>query len=408
MHIAIVGAGPAGLLAAEVLAAAGHRVSVFDQRRSPARKFMLAGRGGLNITHSEPLDAFLDRYGPERQHLEPAIRSFSPEDLRAWCAGLGHETFVGTSKRVFPAEFRAVPLLRSWLRRLHALGVTLHTQHRWTGWGSDQALSFTSPEGPVEVHCDAAVLALGGASWPRVGSDGSWQSVLRARGIDVRPLQSANCGVDVAWSPVMIKRFAGEPLKNAAVSVRPSTGEGPGLAEPIAVRGDPIITSRGLEGGPIYAHSRLIRERLAVGLSDMAIDLFPDLDLGALEQRMRSKRGERDSTAKWLRRCGVSPAGASLMREAHGSELPRDAAAAAKLAKAVPITVTGMAAIERAISSAGGVAWEEVDETFQLRSLPNVYTVGEMLDWEAPTGGYLLQACFSTAHAAATAIHAGT
>lgn len=391
-------------MAAEVLAAEGHRVAVYDQRRSPARKFVLAGRGGLNITHSESLDGFLDRYGPERTHLEASLRSFTPDDLRAWCAGLGHETFIGTSGRVFPEQFRAVPLLRSWLRRLRALGVTLHTQHAWTGWDSDEHMTFTTLTGPIAVPYDAAVLALGGASWPKVGSDGSWQQTLTGQGVNVEQLRSANSGVQVAWSNVMTERFAGEPIKNSAVIVTPSSSDGADAAEPFVVRGDPIVTRSGLEGGPIYAHSRRIREHLATGAVQISIDLFPDLDFDALEERLSSKRRNRDTTAKWLKRCGVSSVGASLMREATGNTLPRDAAEIAALAKAVPVTVNAMAGIERAISSAGGVAWDEVDTNFQLRQIPNVYAVGEMLDWEAPTGGYLLQACFSTARTAAMSL----
>lgn len=376
-------------MAAEVAASAGHVVSVYDQHRSPARKFVLAGRGGLNITHSEPFDDFLDRYGPERQHVEPAIRGFSPDDLRSWCEELGHPTFVGSSGRVFPEEFRAVPLLRSWLRRLEELGVTFRPQHSWLGWDGD-ALQFVAPDGPLAVDADRTVLALGGASWPRVGSDGSWTAILADRGVEVEALRSANCGVNVEWSRVMVDKFAGEPLKNVSVVV---DGE--------AVRGDPIVTTTGLEGGPIYAHSRRIRERLDAGANIIEIDLMPDRDFDSLEQLLSSKQKKGDSTAKWFRNCGISKVASSLMREATGNDLPKDAAEVAELAKAVPITITAMAGINRAISSAGGVAWSEVDEGLQLNKLPNVHVVGEMLNWEAPTGGYLLQACFSTAHHAA-------
>ena len=232
-------------MAAEVAAVGGHTVAVYDQHRSPARKFVLAGRGGLNITHSEPIDDLLDRYGPERSHLEAAIRAFSPDDLRAWCAELGHETFIGSSGRVFPAEFRAVPLLRSWLRRLELLGVSFVPQHRWTGWNETGKLTFGAPNGEVVVEAERTILALGGASWPRVGSDGSWAQLLIDRGVDVSPLRPANCGVSVEWSDVMIERFAGEPVKNAAV-----------IVDGVVVRGDPVVTRTGLEGGPIYAHSR--------------------------------------------------------------------------------------------------------------------------------------------------------
>lgn len=373
-------------MAAEVLAAAGHQVEVYDQRRSPARKFVLAGRGGLNITHSEPLEDFLDRYGPQRTNLEAAISSFTPDELRDWCDELGHETFVGTSGRVFPKEFRAVPLLRSWLGRLGSLGVQLHGDHRWTGWNSDGQLTFESSTGATAVDVDRTILALGGASWPRVGSDGSWQALLLDKGISVEPLRAANSGVHINWSDVMADRFAGEPLKNVAVVV---DGE--------AVRGDPVVTRTGLEGGPIYAHSRRIRERLDAGLSAIEIDLVPDRTFDSIEGRLSSKWRSGDSTAKWLRNSGIAPVAASLMREATGNNLPKDPAEVAELAKAVPLNITAMADIDRAISSAGGVAWSEVDESFELTKMPNTFVVGEMLDWEAPTGGYLLQACFSTA-----------
>ncbi len=397
MKIVVVGAGPAGLMAADVLARKGHEVAVYDQRRSPARKFVLAGRGGLNITHTEPLETFLDRYGPERPHLESSIRAFTPDDLRTWCAELGHESFSGSSGRVFPAEFRAVPLLRSWLRRLDQLGVQFHLGHRWQGWAGSQQFRFAG-NFPVVVPFDAAVLALGGASWPRVSSDGSWRNDLAEHSIEVAPLRAANCGACVEWSTVMVERFAGEPIKNTAVLV-----EDPGTGESLAVRGDPIVSETGLEGGPIYAHSRSLRRQLDTGSAALAIDLFPDIGFDDLEERLSSRR-KGESAARWLRRCGFSPVGAALLREVTGNDLPKDAAQIAELAKSVPIHVTGLSGLDRAISSAGGVAWTEVDESFQLRKAPTVYAVGEMLDWEAPTGGYLLQACFSTAVHAAKAI----
>ena len=428
MNVVVVGAGPAGLMAAEVLATAGLSVSVYDQRRSPARKFVLAGRGGLNITHSEPLELFLDRYGSDRQFLEPAIRAFSPNDLRAWSTVLGEETFVGSSGRVFPASFRAVPLLRSWLRRLDSLGVELHLGRTWDGWESENSFRFTAPAVTKQgvrtvdvVPFDAAVLALGGASWPSVSSDGSWQSILRERQIHVEPLRPANSGVAVSWSPVMIERFAGMPVKNAAVLVREvddtgdvgeisgsESGSRSTATETHIVRGDPVITASGIEGGPIYAQSRLIRNNLAAGHARIALDLFPDLTEAALFERLRSRResGSRgESSARWLRRCGFSPVAAGLLREVTQNTLPTEPAEIAALAKEVPIRVDAMSSIDRAISTAGGVAWSEVDESFQLHRAPNVYAVGEMLDWEAPTGGYLLQACFSTAHHAASAVH---
>lgn len=396
MDVVVVGAGPAGLMSAEVCASAGHRVTIYDQRRSPARKFVLAGRGGLNITHSEPLDALLGRYGPERRHLEPAIRAFPPEDLRNWCAGLGHETFVGSSGRVFPKQMRAVPLLRSWLGHLDSLGVKLRLGARWMGWRGDDRFAFDIAGEETEVSFDAAFLALGGASWPRVSSDGSWQQAVGERGIEVVALAPANSGVTIAWSKVMVDRFAGMPLKNTAVHVRDAKTN-----EVHVRRGDPIVTTKGMEGGPIYGVSRLIRENLAAGEPRICIDLFPDLPLDTLATRLES-RSPKESTSRWLRRHGFSPVAASLLREATDNELPAKPADLAALAKRVPILITGMSSLDRAISTAGGVAWNQVDDRYQLRAAPNVYAVGEMLDWEAPTGGYLLQACLSTAYFAAT------
>jgi len=390
VEVVVVGAGPAGLAAAEVAAQAGHSVSVFDQRRSPARKFVLAGRGGLNLTHSEPIGQFLERYGTERVHLETAIETFGPDDLRAWCAGLGHETFVGSSGRVFPKEFRAVGLLRSWLGRLDELGVQFHFGHRWVDW-RDSSLGFATADRSVDVPFDQAVLALGGASWPRVGGDGSWVELFEARSIVVTPLAAANFGVAVRWTDHMADRFAGSPLKNVAVSIGARS-----------VRGDVVVTTTGFEGGPIYANARGVREALAASAASadsvvmLDVDLFPDLMAEALAERLASKRRPKDSISTWLGRSGFSKVAASLLREVTANALPTDPADLAKLAKAVPVPVHAVAAIDRAISTAGGVAWSEVDEHFALRAHPNVSVVGEMLDWEAPTGGYLLQACFST------------
>lgn len=383
-------------MAAEVLASAGHRVSVFDQRRSPARKFVLAGRGGLNITHSEPIDLLLDRYGPERVHLEPMLRSFGPDALRSWCAELGEETFIGTSGRVFPESFRAVPLLRAWLRRLDGLGVTFELGQRWLGWdeASDgRTMVFVDDGGSTRsVDFDVAVLALGGASWPRVGADGSWVDLLTERGVDVVPLQPANCGVRFGWSQVILERFAGAPVKNAAV-----------IVDGVTVRGDPIVSSGGLEGGAVYAHSRRLRELFdETGEAQLVVDLLPDLEVGDLVRRLVERRRKKRSISTWLSRCGVSAVGIALMREVTMNALPSDPDELAGLIKAVTLSIDGLAPIDRAISSAGGVSWSSLDDDLQLRASPGTYVVGEMLDWEAPTGGYLLQAVFSTAHHAAT------
>jgi uncharacterized flavoprotein (TIGR03862 family) len=378
-------------MAAEVLAREGLAVSVYEHKASVGRKFLLAGRGGLNITHSEPTDDLLRRYGAGRAHLEPAVNRFGQDDLRAWCAELGEPTHVGSSGRVFPASFRATPLLRAWLRRLDSLGVAFNVRHRWEGW-SDGASRFTDPDGAtIDVTADVTVMALGGASWPRVGSDGSWVTTFEARGISVQPLVAANGGVWIDWTDPFVDRFAGEPLKNVSVSV-----------DDVPVRGDVMVTDDGLEGGPIYAHSSALRRCFAdVGSAMISVDLWPDRDATSLVGRLSKRRRPKDSLTSWLRRSGFPPVATSLMREATGNDLPTDPTAMAALAKAVPIEVVAMMPIERAISTAGGVSFDEVDDRFMLRKVPGCFVAGEMLDWEAPTGGYLLQACFSTAVAAA-------
>lgn len=381
-------------MAAEVLAAAGHDVTVYDQRRSPARKLVLAGRGGLNITHSEPLEVFLDRYGPQREYLEPAIQAFPPDALREWCSELDQPTFVGTSGRVFPQAFRAVPLLRRWLHRLESLNVEFRLQHRWDGWnGSDLVFMSLAEDRSLVARADHTVLALGGSSWPTVGGDGSWVGHVEGIGVDVAPLAPANCGLLIDWSTVMRDRFAGHPVKN--VSVR---------AGAAMSRGDVIITSTGVEGGPIYAISRAVREQLGGSTATVTLDLWPDLEVGALTARLNERRRRKDSASTWLRKAGFSPAGVSLLRESTGNDIPSDAIDVAALSKDLPFTVRSMQGIDRAISSAGGIRWPELDEHFRLRARPNVSVIGEMLDWEAPTGGYLLQAVLSTARWAARAI----
>jgi uncharacterized flavoprotein (TIGR03862 family) len=383
---AVIGGGPGGLMAAQVLAAAGLRVTVYERMRSPGRKLLLAGRGGLNLTHSEPLEQLLDRYGVARARLEPAIRGFTPDDLRAWAAELGEDTFVGSSGRVFPTTFRATPLLRAWLARLAALGVDLRTGEQWLGWDGD-ALRFRSGL----VTADVTVLALGGASWPRVGADGAWVGSLTSAGVEVAPLRPANCGFDVAWTPVFLARFAGTPLKNIRVAHGAESS-----------RGDTTITTAGIEGGAVYPLSAALRDRIeAAGSARLSIDLLPDVTAEALASRLARGRA-RDSTAAALRRIpGLQSVGVGLLREATGNDLPTDAGSLARLAKAVPVTLTGVQPLARAISTAGGIALDEVDDTFMLRRRPGTFVAGEMLDWEAPTGGYLLQATFSTAVAAA-------
>jgi len=372
-------------MAAECLARAGLPVDVYDRMPSVGRKLQLAGRGGLNLTHSEPLNRFLQRYGPAQAALASAIEAFSPSDLRAWCAGLGQDTFVGTSGRVFPVSFKATPLLRAWLGRLASLGARFHTWHRWTGWDDAGRLRFATPGGEVLVRPAATLLALGGASWPRLGSDGGWVALLRGRGVVVNPLRPANCGFLHPWSAVFQARFAGEPLKRIAATFAGET-----------VRGEAVLTKDGIEGGVIYALSRPLRDAIdAEGSATLLLDLRPDLDTGTLARRLG---GHGQSLANALRKGGLSPAAAGLVREVSG---PGTLVARVK---ALPLRLVGTRPIDRAISSAGGIALAELDDGFMLRRLPGVYAVGEMLDWEAPTGGYLLQAAFSTGQAAAEAL----
>lgn len=388
-HALIVGAGPAGLAAADLLAEAGWRVTIHERMPNPARKFLLAGRGGLNLTHSEPIEAFLNRYGAARSHLEPAIRAFTPADLRAWCEGLGIETFVGSSGRVFPKQMKASPLLRAWLARLSALGVILIPRSRWTGWDND-ALTFDTPGGPRTETPAATLFALGGASWPRLGSDGSWQAAFAARGAAITPLRPANSGVSAAWSEIFASKFQGEPLKPAAFR----------FGERI-VRGEAIVTRTGLEGGAIYALGSVLREAIAAtGEAILDIDLAPDQSHDALATRLAS--GRKDSTATRLRKAGLSPLAASLLREdIAGPALPADGPSLAQRIKRTRIRLTGTAPIDRAISTAGGVSWDSLNPDYSLKADPRTFLAGEMLDWEAPTGGYLLQACFATGRAAA-------
>ncbi len=409
----VVGAGPAGLMAATRLAAAGWRVTVFDRMATPARKLLIAGNGGLNLTHSEPLDRLLDRYGGARDALAEAVHGFPPGALRDWCHALGQPTFVGSSGRVFPAAFKAAPLLRAWLRELGEAGVVLRGQHRWVGWGVEGALAFDTPEGAVAwPRADATVLALGGASWPRLGSDGAWTAILAAAGIEVAPLRPSNCGVAVAWSERFRARFEGEPLKRLALR----HGEA-------AARGEAVVTAAGLEGGPVYALSGGLRD--AVGRDGEAVlhvDLRPDLDEPALAGRLAAPRRAQSLSTFLRKQAALAPVAIALLHEGElheaglherGSSVQRAAAGglaalgpaglAARI-KSLPLRVVGVASIERAISSAGGVALHEVDADFMLRRRPGTFVAGEMLDWEAPTGGYLLQASFSTGHAAAEGV----
>ncbi|MGJ4894419.1 NAD(P)/FAD-dependent oxidoreductase [Bradyrhizobium oligotrophicum] len=393
-QVAVIGAGPAGLMAAEVLAEGGAAVTVYDAMPSVARKFLMAGRGGLNLTHSEELPAFLSRYRDAAAWLEPAIRAFPPQRLRDWCEALGEPTFVGSSGRVFPTAMKASPLLRAWLRRLVTQGVRFELRHRWTGWDGKGKLTFETPAGPRVVAADATMLALGGASWPRLGSDGGWASLLAAKGVAIAPLRPANCGFTVAWSDIFRGRFEGQPLKGIALSFADRS-----------VRGEAIVTRDGIEGGAVYALSAELREAIALeGAAILDVALRPDLATADLVKRPSAPRGKQSFSNVLRKALQLSPVAIGLLQEAAKAQglslsslLPDRLAA---LINAVPIKLTGTAGLARAISSAGGIARDELDADFMLKRLPGVFAAGEMLDWEAPTGGYLLQASFATGVAA--------
>jgi uncharacterized flavoprotein (TIGR03862 family) len=393
-NAAIIGAGPAGLMAAEVLAHGGADVTVYDAMPSAGRKFLMAGRGGLNLTHSEPLPRFLARYREAAPHLQVAIDAFPPNALRAWSDALGQEPFVGSSGRIFPKAFKSSPLLRAWLRRLNSQGVKLVLRHRWSGWDENGHLVFQTPNGPHVIEAAATVLALGGASWPRLGSDGAWVETLAAKEVKISRLRSANSGFTVAWSDIFRDRFEGQPLKGVALTSGQNT-----------VRGEAVITRSGIEGGAIYALSADLREAIdSSGRATLHIALRADLEVSDLIAKLSAPKGKQ-SLSNFLRKAvGLSPVAIGLLQEAakaSGVSLstmpPADLAG---LINAVPIELTGTAPIARAISTAGGISFDELDADYMICKLPGVFAAGEMLDWEAPTGGYLLQASFATGAAA--------
>jgi uncharacterized flavoprotein (TIGR03862 family) len=393
-HVAVIGAGPAGLMAAEVIARGGARVTVYDAMPSVGRKFLMAGRGGLNLTHSEALPQFLARYREATPHLRPAIEAFSPDRLRDWSAALGQPTFIGTSGRVFPKAMKTSPLLRAWLRRLDSTGVQLALRHRWSGWDNQGRLMFETAEGPRIVEADATVLALGGASWPQLGSDGMWVDILAAKGVTMSPLRPANCRFTVAWSDIFRTRFEGQPLKAMALSFGAQT-----------VRGEAVVTRNGLEGGAIYALSADLREAIAAsGEATLRIDLRPDVETTSLVARLSVPRGKQSFSNHLRKAARLSPVASGLLQEAAIASAVKltslSPTALAELIKAVPVRLIGVAPIARAISTAGGIAFDALDADFMIRRLPGVFAAGEMLDWEAPTGGYLLQASFATGAAA--------
>lgn len=388
----VIGAGPAGLMAAERLLAAGAAVDIYDRMPSVGRKFLMAGRGGLNLTHAEELARFVPRYGAAAATLQPFIEAFAPGALRAWADGLGQETFAGSSGRVFPKPLKASPLLRAWLARLAETGLTIHTRHRWTGWDEAGGLTFENPRRPpVTVVPDVTVLALGGASWPRLGSDGAWAQTLGAAGALLTPFAAANAGVIIKWSEIFRSRFEGAPIKRLIVTCNGQTETG-----------EAVVTRTGLEGGAIYGLSAIIREQLATsGEAHILVDVRPSFSHAELAAKLAAPRNKQ-STSNFMRKAaGMAPVAIALTREGAGGPLPSAAGELARLIKAIPLRVTAMGGLDRAISTAGGVRFDALDEHLMLRSRPGVFVAGEMLDWEAPTGGYLLQATFATAVAAA-------
>lgn len=389
--VAIIGGGPAGLMAAEIISAAGHRVDVYDAMPSVGRKFLLAGVGGMNITHSEPLGAFLSRYGERESNVATWLVDFSPTQLREWIHGLGIDTFVGSSGRVFPTDMKAAPLLRAWLQRLRAHGVRLHVRHRWLGWDADGALCLATPEGEKRIRPDATVLALGGASWQRLGSDGAWVPLLAARGVAVAPLQPANCGFDVNWTPHLREKFAGQPLKSVVL----------GLTDHHGVhhqkQGEFVVSATGVEGSLIYAFSARLRDAIATqGSATFTLDLLPARSVDWVRAELAHPRGSRSMASHLQSRLNLTGVKVGLLHECVSKADFADPTKFANAIKALPITVTAPRPIDEAISTAGGVRLEAMDDGLMLNGHPGVFAAGEMLDWEAPTGGYLLTACFAS------------
>ncbi|MDC7677687.1 TIGR03862 family flavoprotein [Asticcacaulis machinosus] len=380
--VAIIGAGPAGLMAAEILSTAGHHPHLYDRMPSVARKFLMAGRGGLNLTHSEPFERFVARYGKRSPQLRPALEAFTPKDLRDWADGLGAQTFVGSSGRVFPKAMKASPLLRAWLKRLEAQGVILHTRHDWRGFDGE-TLVFDQQGETVRIQPDYTILALGGASWPKLGGDGGWADTLRAKGVEIAPFQPSNAGFTTVWSDHFRDKFSGEPLKNIALSFAGRE-----------VKGELMLTRTGVEGGAIYALSSALRDAITRhGQADLTIDLRPDLNAGQVISKL-GRASPKDSQSNRLRKSlNLSPAAIALVQETKAADI-----------KAVPLRLTGAQGLDRAISSAGGISFTSLTPDYELKALPRTYAVGEMLDWEAPTGGYLLQATFATSVMAARSI----
>lgn len=385
LQIAIIGGGPAGLMAAQNLLDKGFDVHLFDAMPSLGRKFLMAGKSGLNLSHNEDFDIFLSRYTSDQNNLEAILRAFTPNDIRQWAENLGIETFVGSSGRIFPTDFKAAPLLRSWLRDLRQKGLTTHVHHRWNGWSHEGNLCFKTPNGPLEITATATVLALGGISWPKLGSDGSWLPAFETAQIDVSPFQASNCGFSVAWSDHFMDRFAGDPIKAVTLSVGSNH-----------VKGEFVITKTGIESGAVYSQSARLREQLNhQGTAELFLDLTPDRSVQKLLSALNKPQGSKSLSTHIKRATRLSGAKAALLRECLSKDDFLDMSILAQKIKKLPIAITGMAPIEQAISSVGGVSFGQLDQNLMIRQHPGLFVAGEMLDWDAPTGGYLLTACFA-------------
>ena len=392
--VAIIGGGPAGLMAAEIISARGMRVDVYDSMPSAGRKLLMAGKSGLNITHSDPFEVFVSRYGKRREEIEPLLKQFGADQLREWVHGLGIQTFIGTSGRVFPMGMKASPLLRAWLGRLTDSGVTFHLRHKLTGIRPDKSLQFETPNGEVIVNADAIVLALGGGSWRRLGSDGAWADWLKQAEVEVEPLRPSNCGFDVTWSDHFREKYEGHPIKSVVLSFGEFQGQG-----------EFIVTKEGVEGGLIYSASAFIRDEIyANGTATVLLDLKPDRTLDWLTEKLSRPRGSRSLASYLEKTLGIKGVKAGLLREFVSKEDFTDAKRLAEFIKALPVPFAAPRPLDEAISTAGGVTFEALDENLMLKNLPGIFCAGEMLDWEAPTGGYLLTACFSSGVAAGNGV----
>ena len=387
----MIGGGPAGLMAAETARAAGLEVHLFEAKGSVGRKFLIAGKGGLNLTHSEPRPAFDSRYRERSAEVGRWLDGFDADALRAWAGDFGIETYVGSSGRVFPLDRKAAPLLRGWVRRLKDAGVLFHVQHRWTGWNADGALHFATPDGDVTFHADAVVLALGGGSWPQLGSDGAWVQTLVERGIDVAPLQPANCGFDIGWSAHLASKHAGAPLKPVVAHWRGTDGSEHTL------QGECVLTETGIEGSLVYAIAADLREAIQRdGEVTLTLDLVPARTLDRLQQDLAKPRGKRSLSEHLRRQAGIDGAKAALLFEVLDRPAWQDPARVAATLKRLPLRLLRARPMAETISTAGGVRLQALDDALMVRDCPGVFVAGEMLDWEAPTGGYLLTACFAS------------